>query len=421
MRRLAKLGLFLIVAVVSFFLSYQIIPAMQPFGMPLDVDYIQEGEYEGNFLVTDGRGSVVIVTPQNTVVWRCGLSEFFVHDADMLPNGNVMIADTLGDRVFEVDINDPTQIVWEWNARDHSDINWTDFGISNGWNASALEVVKNQSISEHLWTHLNDVDFINGSYYGKSYNSVLISLCHFDMVVEVNYSSSKEIVWSYGEPGKEALINDQHNPDMLPNGNVVICDSLRGRVIEVDYDTKEVVWDYTSDGPEGPLWWNRDCDYVNDSLYLMTDSNNRRLLLVNRNTMAVERIYQSFSLVQPYEADLVEIDGQMLILVGDPVFNVVTFIDFETGLYIGALGFPSNPLFPYAVLSFGLIVNVNSFVRGIQREDQYEGLHKLRRRFIFLPLISIVIIVIIMVMLPAWWNSLMRGFGRWLVSIVVGT
>ena len=227
MRRLAKLGLFLVVAVSSFFLSYQIIPITQPFGMPLDVDYIQEGDYAGNFLVTDARGSIVIVSPQSTVLWRCGLAEFFVHDADILPNGNVMIADTLGDYVFEVDIDDPTQIVWQWNARDISHINWTDFGISNGWSANALELVENQSLSENLFTHLNDVDFVNGSEYGRSYDSVLISLSHFDMVVEVNYSSSKEIVWSYGEPEREDIIYHQHNPDMLPNGNVVIW-SIRG-------------------------------------------------------------------------------------------------------------------------------------------------------------------------------------------------
>jgi hypothetical protein len=389
--------------------------------MPLDVDYIQEGDYQGNYLVTDGRGSVVIVSPQSTVLWRCGLAEFFVHDADMLPNGNVMVADTIGDYVFEVDINDPTQIVWQWNARDISDINWTAFGISNGWSAHALELVENQSLDEHLWTHLNDVDFVNGSAYGRSYDSVLISLSHFDLVVEVNYTSSKEIVWSYGEPGKEDIIHHQHNPDMLPNGNVVICDSLEGRVVEVDYDTKEVVWEYYSDGPEGPLWWNRDCDYVNDSLYLMTDSNNRRLLLVNRDTMEIERVYQSFSLVQPYEADLVEINGQMVILVGDPVWNVVSFIDFETGVYVGGMGFPSNPMFPYVVLGFGVIVNVNSLVRGLQREDQYEGVYKLRRRFTFLPFISIIIIIIIMILLPSLWNSLMRGVGRLLVSVVVGS
>jgi len=77
-------------------------PAAQPFGMILDANYISSGPYKGDFLVTQETGSSMIVTPNLREVWRTDLPGPFVHDSELLPNGNIMIADTGMQRVIEV-------------------------------------------------------------------------------------------------------------------------------------------------------------------------------------------------------------------------------------------------------------------------------------------------------------------------------
>ena len=60
-----------------------------------DVDYIREGPYAGNYLATDGRGNVDIVSPSGQLLWQTDLPIFFVHEADMMPGGeSIIVADT---------------------------------------------------------------------------------------------------------------------------------------------------------------------------------------------------------------------------------------------------------------------------------------------------------------------------------------
>jgi hypothetical protein len=372
--------------------------------MILDADYIESGPYAGNYLVTNEPGSTTIISPELEVLWRCDLPRPFTHESEIMPDGNVMITDTGAHRVIEVDINDPTNIVWEWNAKDSNDVNWTEYGISQGWNQKALRYVSNPNVRD--WTHINDIEFLNATDMGRTHDSILISMRNFDLILEVNYTDTKEILWSYGEPKNHTILYEQHNPDRRDNGNIIICDSENHRIIEIDHDTKEVVWQFKLSFPNGQLRWARDCDDLGDGTYLITDSNNARVLLIDRETKEILRTYGNAWLVQPYESDYFEIDGHGYIITSDPIITSITIMDFETGMRVDSIGVP---FITHYVRYFGLLVNlyyVAMFVVAFRNSEQERIMDKLKDPPVYRELIHIILIYFIVVFLATVFSYL---------------
>jgi len=377
-------------------------PAGQPFGMMLDADYISSGPFTGHFLITDEPGSTIIVTDELVEVWRTDIPGPFVHESELMPNGNVMITDTYMHRLIEVDISQPDQIVWEWDATDSSDINWTTFGIQEGWSQQAIDYVSNQEPEEGDWTHMNDVEFINGTELGRTYDSLLISMRNFDMIFEVNYTESKEILWYYGEPKNHDILYEQHNPDILESGNIVICDSENRRIIEVDYETKEVEWEFYLDFPNGQLRWARDCDDLGNGIYMITDSNNGRVLFVDRDTQTVIKEYGKDWLVQPYESDYFEKDGHAYIVIADPLVTSLTIMDFETGEIINSIG---TPFITNYVRYFGILVNmyfVTLFGVAYKNSSAEKKLDRLKDPNVYRELINSFLVFFIVIFLATY-------------------
>ncbi len=333
---------------------YLIIPNLMPFNSPCDVDYISEGDYAGCYLVSPIWGGAVIVDRNGIIKWRSHQNNYFLHDSDILPNGNILMADTSENRVIEVDINNPSKILWSWDALNSTHINWTRFSHDRGW--VDLSFLEGQSSLINSWTHLNDVDFINGSKFGRSFDSILISLNNFNLVIEVNYSETKEIIWWYGEPSNLTLLNHQHNPDRYNNGNTVICDTGNDRIIEVNTTTKKIVWELKLQFPNGKLRLARDCDDIGDGKRLITDSGNNRLLIYDMDTQRIIKEIKSPWLSNPYEADML---GNGNIIVSNLFTDTILIIDQGTGLVIGIIGFPHKWVVPYCILS--TIVVYHSF------------------------------------------------------------
>ena len=94
----------------------------------------------------------------------------------------------------------------------------------------------------------------------------IINVSHTDDSIFVNLRNQFEtlevdadgnIVWEMDWSVYGSNV-DPHEPDILPNGNLLIClqnDSAYAAV-EIDRDTKEEVWTY----PKGTLRTARDCD-----------------------------------------------------------------------------------------------------------------------------------------------------------------
>jgi len=362
-----KLGLIicsLVILAFSFISFYIIIPKFIPFYNPLSVDYIQDGKYSGCYLVTSVSGPVVIVDKYGNLKWK-GSSGFFIHDSDMLPNGNLIIADTWNDLVYEVDIDDPKNIIWSWDARNVSDINWTKFAQDRGW--ADLSFLESYNPFIGPWAYVNDVDFINGSKFGRNYDSLLLSLRNFDLVIEVNYSNSKEIVWWYGQPNNSTLLNHQHEPDRIDNGNTIICDSENNRVIEINSTTKQIVWELKLEFPYGKFRWVRDCDDIGNGLRLITDSGNNRLLVYDTKSRKIIKEIRNPWLSTPYEADLLD-NGQ--ILVGNMLGGNILLIDYDSEAVIHVIGFPYNWALPFLLICFGIIYHTVQLTKAVKKSKK---------------------------------------------------
>ncbi|MHA1913769.1 MAG: aryl-sulfate sulfotransferase [Promethearchaeota archaeon] len=340
------IGIIVIFAGLSVFF-YIIFPNYAAINNPLDVDYISEGKYAGNYLVSPTWGNVVIIDDYGNIKWQRSEEEFFLHDSDILSHGNgtILMADTTNNRVIEVEFDNTSNIIWSWDALNNSDINWTKFSNDRGWDD--LSFLEEQYPFISSWTHLNDVDFINGSHFGKNYDSILISLRNLNLVIEVNYSNTKEILWSYGDPSNSTVLNQQHNPDQYETGNVVICDTGNNRIIEVNKTTNEVVWELKLEFPYGKLRIARDCDDIGNGLRLITDSGNNRLLVYDMNSSKIIKEIKSILFGNPYDADLLD-NGD--ILVSSSTKDLILIIDYETGLVIKVIGFPYKWIVPYSLI-----------------------------------------------------------------------
>lgn len=399
---------------------FGIAPSTQPFGLILDADYITSGPYAGNFLVTHEPGAAVIVTPELEEIWRTDLPGPFCHESEFMPNGNIMITDTDMHRLIEVNINNPDEVVWEWDATDSEDINWTAFAIQEGWSEEAVDYVSNQEPEDGDWTHMNDVEFMNGSKMGRSFDSLLVSLRNFDLILEINYTDTKEVLWYYGEPKNYEILYEQHNPDIRDNGNIIICDSENHRIIEIEYESKETVWEFSLEFPYGELRWARDCDDIGNGLYLITDSNNGRVLLVNRETKQVIKEYGKDWLVQPYESDYFEADGKGYILTADPLITSLTIMDFDSGEVINSVG---TPFITNYVRYFGVLVNVYYgalFIVAFKNSPEKRVRDKLRDSNVYIELIHTILVFFIVIYLATYFVYLAEFGLQDIIDAIVG-
>lgn len=131
-----------------------------------------------------------------------------------------------GDQIDEV--TPKGKVVWSWKAHEHLDPE-KDTISPMDWRKE--------------WTHGNAVaELENGD--------ILTSFRNIDMVCIIDKKTGK-IKWRYGQAPR--TIAHQHDPHILDNGNMMIFDNgmnrpieeiTYSRVIELDMETKEVKWEY---------------------------------------------------------------------------------------------------------------------------------------------------------------------------------
>jgi hypothetical protein len=186
------------------------------------------------------------------------LHEHELHDADHYRaegENRWVLADLGNDRVFAV--NRSKGVVWEWNATD-------DYDRPDGVGP------------EDDWTHLNDVDRLGPGIFQ-------VSLRNFDTVVELHVAEDgsvavEPVVGPNDFETRGALLYEQHNPDRLADGHLLVADSERDRVVEIDTASGEVVWTW---GGGDRLQWPRDADRQPDGHTLVTDSYGERVVEID--------------------------------------------------------------------------------------------------------------------------------------------
>jgi uncharacterized protein (UPF0248 family) len=237
------------------------------------------------------RETVVLRMDRTTreVLWRERIDIQDTHDVDLLPNGNLVVANmrqydeetgVSNDRIFVYD-RETDEITWEWRFREHYP-NDTDGGFREDW------------------SHVNDVDPVdNGSAF-------LVSPRNFDQVIKVDRETG-EIVWRLGEDDAHEVLDEQHNPDLLsgPDGEptVLVADSENDRVVEYARRDGEWVRTWTV---AGNLSWPRDADRLPNGNTLITDTLNHRVIEV---TPTGEVVWEYYATWGPYDAERLATGG----------------------------------------------------------------------------------------------------------------
>ncbi|MCX6697978.1 MAG: aryl-sulfate sulfotransferase, partial [Methanoregula sp.] len=204
----------------------------------------------GNVLaVFPRKGVYEINRTSKDIVWKF-IDPKVSHDAERLGNGNTLVLnggyghDTMEDAQV-LEINPRGQVVWSWYAKDH------------GFNQAPYNTINNQG-----WTHTNAASRLQNG-------DTLISLRNFNRVVEVDREG--KVVRTIGE----GTMIQQHDPEALPNGNILFANPSQSSPQAVEIDpTGKVVWNYII--PEATTFSSqstRDADRLQNGNTLITAAN----------------------------------------------------------------------------------------------------------------------------------------------------
>jgi len=219
-----------------------------------------------------------------------------VHDVEALPNGEVLVVDMVDERVFAVDGSG--DVTWQWNA------------------SAFYEAPENPRSRD--WLHTNDVDRIGEGRYLVSVRNAnqLLVVERGEGVVDVineDDGSPGDTCREDGRlvPGEDDdvrcgdpdVIQEQHNPQWLGDGRVLVADSENDRVTQLEErnGTWRPVVNYTSAGGVA-FNWPRDADLLENGNILITDTFNNRVVEITRNGSLVRSVRTGQKSI-PYEAD----------------------------------------------------------------------------------------------------------------------
>ncbi|NEQ72179.1 MAG: hypothetical protein F6K23_03265 [Okeania sp. SIO2C9] len=139
-------------------------------------------------------------------------------------------------------------------------------------------------------THLNDVELITeewAKYHPKvEPGDLMVSVRNINAIAIID-RQTKLVKWLTRD-----MFSQQHDPDLLPNGNILIFDNWgkvnsevgATRIIELDPKTQEIVWEYagTKDSPLHAKFRGSQQPLPNGNI-LITESTGGRILEVNRD------------------------------------------------------------------------------------------------------------------------------------------
>ena len=223
----------------------------------------------------------------NETRWKYGWydverHEHELHDVDRYTadgEARWVLADMGNDRVFVIDKSG--NIRWQWNANATYDL---PAGMGR----------------EDDWTHVNDVDRVGEGRFQ-------VSLRNFDTVVELQVTNDSISVEPVVGPnrftpnGSAGPLDEQHNPDRLADGHLLVADSENDRIVE--FDGRKRVW---AAGGSAHLDWPRDADRLAGGNTLVVDSYNDRIVELD-STGEVVWAVETGGL--PYDADRIRVDA----------------------------------------------------------------------------------------------------------------
>jgi len=219
-----------------------------------------------------------------------------IHDVEPLGDERFLFADMEYERIA---IAEDGNVTWQWNASQFYDAP--------------------EDPTRADWLHINDVDVLDEGRYlvsVRNANQVLIVERGEGVVEVINADRGDHdeactehagIADHDGDGdvtcGNPEIIDEQHNPQWLGEGAVLIADSENDRVVELhrnDEGVWEPVWALDSAGGL-PFHWPRDADRLPNGNTLITDSLQNRVLEVEPDGDVVWS--RGWEGLIPYEAD----------------------------------------------------------------------------------------------------------------------
>ena len=267
---------------------------------------IEQYDENGNLIFELSMGEMeklIEVNDNSEVVWTYN-NPVITHDFFRMENGNTMILQyvkvpeelkkkvksgiNLGDDVklwtdSIIEVNPKGEIIWDWCAYEYLDfeqdkicplehrVEWTHGNAcmvaDNGdvlYSSRSLDMVCriDKKTKRIIWKwgynelgHQHDPTLLsNGNVliFDNGEHRKAFPKYNYTRVIEYNPRKNR-IEWEYKDNPPFAFFSAvQGGAQKLPNGNVMICDTLSGRILEVT-DKGEKVWEYLSPfhGPHG--------------------------------------------------------------------------------------------------------------------------------------------------------------------------
>ena len=189
----------------------------------------------------------------------------FPDDTHVLVDGTILVSDIRNCRILFLD-RDSASIKTQWGGLSRKDGNWRKdpncrhdppklLGLPNG----AVELDSgNILITEILGSWISEVTR-DGKLvwampaFGMHYPSDAMPT-HDGQVIVADYSKpgrvivfdpkQRKVTWDYFAKSGEAMLNHPSLAQELPNGDVILNDDYRHRVIVIDRQTKQIIWQY---------------------------------------------------------------------------------------------------------------------------------------------------------------------------------
>lgn len=246
-------------------------------------------------MVLGGGEHIIELDSDYNVVWEYH-DPYLTHDFYRMETGNTMmikyakVPDELKSKIkggihiapdtpmwcdMLIEVNPKGEIVWEWLSYEHLDFE-TDVYCP----------------LEHRceWTHMNTCTVLpNGDVLG-SFRTI-------DLICIIDRQSGK-VKWKWG-PGE---IAHQHEPTLLDNGNILVFDNgehrrfskyAYSRVIEVNPKTNKIEWEYKGDPPYSFYSGNQSgCQWLPNGNVLITNTMSGQIFEV---THEKEKVWEYMS------------------------------------------------------------------------------------------------------------------------------
>lgn len=198
----------------------------------------------------------------SNITWEYS-NDLLHHDVTLLENGNIVapiwektppeiaqkiqggVAGTeMGGTIYSdaiVEINRKGDIVWTWHSYDHLDPNIDLLGPLMPRNA---------------WTYTNGIQYLEKNPIDGT-EGYLISMRQTSYIMIIRKSDG-QIIWR----SPKDMLNTQHDPTLLKNGNILVYDNgldrvpnpfpiYGSRVVEIDPKLNKIVWQF--DGGESAV------------------------------------------------------------------------------------------------------------------------------------------------------------------------